>query len=152
MMWVFGKLLAGAVWLFTNSISVFLGYIDACDAAMTVGFMWLMMTQQFHWSNGYAILLGLVVALILYGIFKTRIGFWIVSPIFSAAWAFVIVEVFVVSMCDVELSTFWGWFWRIAVFALGIWNHYCAYWREETKADIAADERAKALAKSEYLG
>lgn len=140
MVYFFTKLFQGVVWLFMTVVGGLLWYIDVCNAVVVTGLIWLYTYRELDWSHWWGLALGLLVSLILYIIFKHRIGFWIVAPIFSAFWAWIFSS-FVQAVFP-TMPKILFWIVCAASFAWNIWVHDYARDRAAVRA-IAEAEKAE---------
>lgn len=131
-----------ALWIAGKLFYVFTRYIDLCNFALVAFIGWLVCTQRLHWHNVPSILVGLVLGGLLHWLFKTKVGFWIVSPIFSALWTWLFMEVFFKSH-TAKLDSIWYWTIAILLFGFTMLRHNGAIWR----AELDAEEEAERLAK-----
>lgn len=58
-------------------------YIDVFDMVLVVGVCWFVFHVGFDIHSAISLVIGCIIAQLLHITFRTRIGFWIVTPIFS---------------------------------------------------------------------
>ena len=118
-------------------------YIDYCDFALVTFVVWLGCRYGANFHNDIALCLGIACATALYMAFRSKIGFWIVSPIFSLFWTWAIMELVLKSFFSINFSTLWYWIIAIALFAFNFEGHMYAIDRKYVKADIEAERKGK---------
>lgn len=133
----------GIIWTVITILRGFLVWIDICDAVLTTFVVWLLVQVYFDWNGWWALALGLVVSLVIYIIFRHRIGFWAISASYSMLWGYIcitLIKFFFVK----DMSDMWFWIWVIGIAALAFWQHSDVRYRKEILADLAAEDTAKA--------
>lgn len=149
MVYFFTKLFQGVVWSVITIFQGFVWYIDVCDAVVTTGLIWLYFHKKLGWNIWWALAFALLVSLILYIIFKHRIGFWIVAPIFSLFWAWIFSALVQAAFPTMPELLFW--IVAIASFAWNIWAHDYARDRVASIARVKAeDAEQKRQAEEDY--
>ena len=140
------KVIAFSIWIF-GQLQYFLGlYIDYCDFALVTFVTWLGCRYGASLQSGVSLIIGLAVAALLYWAFKTKIGFWIVSPIFSACWTWIFMELILKGLFRMNFSTLWYWILTFLVFGYNLFKHMYAVDRKYVKADIEAEKRGLSTA------
>lgn len=123
---------------FFGIIKLFLYYIDICDVALIIFMTWVFMWGHFNWNGWTAVALGVAISLVAYIIFKHRIGFWIVTPLFSFVWTFVLIELLLKSVIMPDISQVGYWICAVLCFGWVIWLHRFANIRPQV---IEIEER-----------
>lgn len=140
------RMISWCVALVLKFISLFIGYIDVLDAGLTVLVVWGMMYSA-GWNGWLGLALGLLTAIIVYIIFKHRVGFWIVSVTYSFVWGFITVGLVCV-LCVPTVQKLHFWIWVAVITAWAGWSHYCARDREAVANLIAEEDRQKQAART----
>lgn len=130
------------------TIAIFIGFIDICDALLVIAAVGFICTFVFNLHSGISFLIGLAFAIPLYFLFTRRIGFWIVTTIFSALWAWVFVGFVVKGIFGAELDTIWYWIWFGGSFLINIATHQ--YARDRNRKMIEEDKPANPVHVEEY--
>lgn len=133
----------GIIWVMLTILQGFLTWIDICDAVLTTFVVWLLVQVYFDWNGWWALALGLVVSLVIYIIFRHRIGFWAISASYSMLWGYIfttLIKFFFVK----DMSDVWFWIIAVAIAAYMLWLHDGVQFRKEILADLAAEDAAKA--------
>ena len=125
---------------------MFIGYIEWFDAAV-LGFIAYLATYHYKLPGNACIAAGVVVAILFLLVFKTRIGWWVSTGVFSFMWAYLAGELAVDLFHANEIIR-----WIVIAIALYnfAWLHYFARHRKQTRDEIAAEEAQARRPKEEY--
>lgn len=140
---IIGKFLSVMILAWSKIRHVFSMYIDYCDFALVTFIVWLGCRYGANFHNAIALCLGLACATALYMAFRSKVGFWIVSPIFSLFWTWAFMELLLKYFFQVNFSTLWYWIVAILVFAYNLYKHMFAIDRKYTMAEIEAERKGK---------
>ena len=138
---IIGKTLALLIRIWSKVTTCLMLYIDYCDFALVTFVTWLGCRYGANLHSGVSLIIGLAVAALLYWAFKTKIGFWIVSPIFSACCIWIFMELILKGLFRMNFSTLWYWILTFLVFGYNLFKHMYAVDRKYVKADIEAEKR-----------
>lgn len=131
---IFKMIILFLAWLWLK----FIGYIEWFDAAALVFISYLIMWHN-NFSDNIAIGVGVVVGVAFLLVFKTRIGWWISTGVFSLMWAYLAGEL---SKGLFHVNTIVYWIIIAVAFGYCVWLHYYAKWRKWSEEQVAAEEAA----------
>lgn len=125
---------------------MFIGYIEWFDAAI-LGFSAYLVAYHYDLAGNACIAMGAAVAILFLLVFKTRVGWWISTGMFSLMWAYLAGELAVGLFCANNIVR---WVVISGVFGYCIWLHYYAKWRKWSHEQIAAEKAQAQRPKEEY--
>jgi hypothetical protein len=137
-------ILLGAAGVILLLVMQILGHLPEFECLVCAIMVGAVINKNFHWHPVFIILISVAAFMLVYGIYRAKIGFWIVSIPFSTFYAYIIAdEVYRSTQGDMIWTLFAGILTEVIVFGLHLKG------RDDIISSIANRKIKKAFGKGQ---